>query len=337
MNAKAKEDAQQQLAAVQAAAVQKTQVPAPAAAATSAAPASHSATGQMNGAVPAAASSVPMSPTAAMLAQYAPSSSTANGHPARQSAAAATPPSAAEDSLVQPPLELDGPGFSRHAAGAAPSSSAGTAFFTAPAAGTARSAGEPLPAIVTPARTHAAALLFHPGAPSIAPQSATAPVSTQSHVDADRNGAAGTASTAATAAALAAAAPSPAKPAAATAASVASQLLSPARVSLVTNVFNEFERAWQLRQRAAAAASGQAAAVGPVSGLPLGDVGKALRKVGLRSGDLRTAKMTDETVHEHLHTLAQQHGWTVEDEDATTASLTLTQFETLTAATLFQH
>jgi hypothetical protein len=95
--------------------------------------------------------------------------------------------------------------------------------------------------------------------------------------------------------------------------------MSPSRQTLVSSVFVEFERALQLRLRAAGAAGGH--------GLALDDVAKAIRKVGLRSGDLRTAKMPDAAVH----ALVAQQGW--KEAHVITAE----QFTELAAATLFQH
>jgi len=60
--------------------------------------------------------------------------------------------------------------------------------------------------------------------------------------------------------------------------------------------------------------------------MPTADVAKALRKLGLRSGDLRTAKMSDADIEASL----KQRGW---DQQAL---MPAEQFQQLAAATLFQ-
>ena len=153
----------------------------------------------------------------------------------------------------------------------------------------------------------------------------TMPMSTPEKAEAEN----GSGATAAAAAALAAAAPVHSTP--------ASQLLSPTRVSLVTSVFHEFSRAWELRQRAAAAASGHSVPSAAAAGcMPLSDAGKALRKVGLRSGDLRTAKMNDEAVYAQIQLLRTPQGGSGADADAAD-SLSGELFRELVAATLFQQ
>jgi hypothetical protein len=70
--------------------------------------------------------------------------------------------------------------------------------------------------------------------------------------------------------------------------------------------------------------------------MPLSDAGKALRKVGLRSGDLRTAKMNDEAVYAQIQLLRAPQGGSAADADADD-SISGELFRELAAATLFQQ
>lgn len=102
--------------------------------------------------------------------------------------------------------------------------------------------------------------------------------------------------------------------------------VDPARVALLSSVFLEFSRAYSLRVRALAGIRFDSAAVD--GRMAAADLSKAIRKAGLRAGDLHTAKITDQQVEEII--AQQQKGNTANTIDQHT-------FQNITNALLFSQ